>query len=501
MKRSAACPDLLGRSLLGGLLPILSLVAFGVAAADDGRPARPNLIFLLVDDLGWTDLGYSGSDLYETPHIDRLAAAGMRFTNGYAACTVCSPTRAAAMTGMYPARLHVTDFIAGHARPHARLKVPDWTMRLEHRHVTLAEALKAGGYATAQVGKWHLAPRDPEKRFVEDEDYFAVTQGFDVQVAGTCHPGTYFYPYKKNGYDARVAEGAKPGQYLTDRLTDEALAFIEKNRHRPFFLYFAYFNVHTPLGGRADYVEQYKAKVKPGMRHTNPVYAAMVQSVDDSVGRIRAKLDELGIAERTAILFTGDNGGLDREGNPTENLPLRDGKGSTYEGGVREPTIIHWPGVTQPGSASDEPVITLDYYPTLLEIAGVPGDREHNAKVDGVSLVPLLRDPGAKPGREAIYWHYPHYHRGGATPYGAVRAGDWKLIEFYEDMRVELYNLRHDLGESENLAERMPDQRDRLRRMLHAWRDRVGAQMPTPNPDCDPARDAEAPFRKPAPPH
>ena len=495
-------PQLVSRVVLrASVFAMASIVAFGVAMAGEPAPAKPNLIFLLVDDLGWTDLGYCGSDLYQTPHVDRLSAAGMRFTNGYAACTVCSPTRAAAMTGMYPARLHVTDFIPGHPRPHAKLKLPDWTMRLEHRYVTLAEALRAGGYTTAQVGKWHLAPRDPEKRFVEDEDYFAIKQGFDVQVAGTCHPGTYFYPYKKGGYDARVADGAEAGQYLTDRLTDEALAIIEQNRDRPFFLYFAYFNVHTPVEGRADYVEQYAARVKPGMRHTNPAYAAMVRSVDDSVGRILAKLDELGIAERTAIVFTGDNGGLDRDGNPTENKPLRDGKGSTYEGGVREPTIVKWPGVTRPGSASDEPVITIDYYPTLLEIAGAEGDPEHNAKVDGLSLVPLLKDPQAKLARKAVYWHYPHYHSCGATPYGAVRAGDWKLIEFYEDMRVELYNLRDDIGESKDLAERAPEKRDQLRRMLHAWRDEVGAQMPAPNPQHDPAEDAKGRFRKPAPPH
>lgn len=292
--------------------------------------ARPNLIFLLVDDLGWTDLSCQGSDLYETPNIDRLAADGMRFTNGYAACTVCSPTRAAAMTGMYPARLHVTDFISGHSRPHARLTVPDWTMRLEHRHVTLAEALKTAGYTTAQVGKWHLAPRDRVNRHLEDRDYFPIRQGFDVQVAGTCFPGTYYYPFRRSGYDTGMAAGAKPGDYLTDRLTDEALKIIEKNRDRPFFLYFSYFNVHTPVEGKPEYAQEYRRKVKPGMRHTNPGYAAMVRAVDESVGRILAKLAELGIEENTAIVFTGDNGGLDREGNPTENSPLRDGKGSTY---------------------------------------------------------------------------------------------------------------------------------------------------------------------------
>ena len=259
--------------------------------------------------------------------------------------------------------------------------------------------------------------------------------------------------------------------------------------------------MHTPVEGKPEYVEKYRPLVKPGMRHTNPAYAAMVQSVDDSVGRIVAMLDALGIAERTVIVFAGDNGGLDLDGNPTENKPLRDGKGSTYEGGVRVPTIVKWPGVTEPGSVCREPVITVDYYPTLLEIAGTGGDPTHNAGVDGVSLVPLLRNADAMLDREAVYWHYPHYHRFGATPYGAIRAGDWKLIEFYEDMHAELYNLSEDIGESENLASQMPDKTDELRRMLHDWRDRVGAQMPQENPDYEPTHQSNRPFRSPATPH
>jgi len=480
----------------------LGPVGAGAAGQSDAVDARrPNLIFLLVDDWGWTDAGCFGSDLYRTPNIDRLAAAGMRFTDGYAACTVCSPTRAAAMTGMYPARLHVTDFIPGNERPHAPLKIPDWTMRLEHRYVTLAEALKPAGYATAQVGKWHLAPRDPQQRQIEDRDYFPVRHGFDVQVAATCSPGTYFYPFAKRGYDTGLAEGSKPDDYLTDRLTDEAIKFIEANRRRPFFLYFPYFNVHTPIEGRPDYAERYRKLIQPGMRHTNPVYAAMVQSVDDSVGRLSDALDALGIAERTLIVLTGDNGGLDRDGDPTENMPLRDGKGSTYEGGVRVPTIVRWPGVTPPASVCHEPVITVDYYPTLLEIAGVEGDPRHNADVDGVSLVPLLKDPAASLARKAIFWHFPHYHNLGAAPYGAVRAGEWKLVEFYEDMRVELYNLREDVRERNDLAAKMPERAAELRRLLHQWREAVAAQMPGPNPNHDPEKDATANFRKPAAPH
>lgn len=254
-------------ALLLALAGMLCL-ALPAASADE----RPNVVFLLVDDLGWTDVGCFGSDLYRTPNINRLAARGMKFTDGYAACTVCSPTRAAAMTGMYPARVRVTDFISGHARPHARLTVPDWTKRLEHRHVTIAEALRSAGYATAQVGKWHLAPRDAVERWKEDRAYFAHAHGFDLVVAGTCHNGTYYYPFRRRGYDTQLADTSQPGDYITDRLTDEALEFIDGNRDRPFFLYFSYFNVHTPVEGKPEYVQRYRPLVKPGMRHTNPDY-------------------------------------------------------------------------------------------------------------------------------------------------------------------------------------------------------------------------------------
>ena len=465
----------------------------GTARPEGDRP--PNFIFLLVDDWGWTDAGCFGSDLYETPNIDRLAAGGTRFTDAYAACTVCSPTRAAVMTGMYPARLHVTDFIPGHAQPHARLKIPDWTMRLEHRHVTLAEALEAAGYVTAHVGKWHLAPRDTVKRFVEDRDYFPAKQGFQIEVAGTCYPGTYYYPYRKGGYDAGVAEGAKPGQYLTDRLTDEALRIIEQNRAGPFFLYFAYFNVHTPVEGRPDLVEHYKGRLKPGLRHTHPDYAAMVTAVDESVGRIMDTLDRLELAGRTVVFLTGDNGGLDRrDGWPTDNYPLREGKGSAYEGGVRVPGIVRAPGLTGPGSVCREPIISVDYYPTVLELAGIAGDAKHNANVDGTSLVPVLTDPDASLRRDAIFWHYPHYHAGGAIPHSAIRADNWRLIEFHHDMHVELYSLEDDIGEANDLAHSLPDRAATLRGKLHQWRTEVGAQMPVPNPDHRPP--SEQPPRK-----
>jgi len=463
-----------------------------VLATCSGSPAvqnrsRPNFVVFLVDDLGWTDLDVQGSDLYQTPNIDRLAAEGVRFTNAYAACTVCSPTRAALMTGMYPARTHVTDWIRGHIRPYAKLRVPDWTMKLEHRYTTIAEALKAAGYRTAHVGKWHLMPTgEPDQ-----DDYLPTRHGFDVNIGGNQwgSPPTYFHPYRRRGRTiGPLPPGGKEGDYLTDRLTDEALKILDEWRDEPFFLYFAYYAVHTPIMANDEETARFRPLVKEGMRHRNPVYAAMVAAVDRSVGRVRAKLAELGAADRTVIIFTSDNGGLDRHGtgDPTENAPLREGKGTAYEGGVRVPAIVYWPGVTPAGATSDEPVITMDYYPTILEIAGVEGDPEHNAHVDGLSLVPLLKNPQARLNRDALYWHYPHYHAQGATPYSAIRAGDWRLVEFFEDGHAELYNLADDLGETHDLAAEMPEKVKELRARLEAWRNSVGAQLPTPNPDYDP---------------
>ncbi len=462
-------------------------------AAQDAPAEKPNFIVLLADDLGWTDLGCYGSDLYETPHIDKLAADGMRFTHGYAACTVCSPTRAAIMTGMYPARTHVTDFITGGVRPKAKLRIPDWTMQLDHRHTSLAEALQAAGYRTAHVGKWHLMPRNEPEAMM---DFAPEKHGFEINVGGNewGAPGSYFHPYSNARRKVGpLPAGGKDGDYLTDRLTDEALKVLEDFGDEPFFLYFAYYAVHTPLQAKPEDIARFEPQAKENGRHRNATYAAMVAGLDRSIGRLRAKLEELGVAERTAIVFSGDNGGLDRKGpdgrmgNPTENHPLRAGKGSAYEGGVRTPTIYYRPGVTRAGSVSAEPVISADIYPTVLELAGVEGSPEHNANVDGVSLAPLLRDAAASLGREALYWHYPHYHSGGATPHSAIRAGDWRLVEFYEDDRVELYDLKNDVGEGRDLAAEMPEKADELRRKLHVWRAAVGAQAPTPNPDYDPS--------------
>jgi len=470
---------------MNGRLPILWLAVLHALAAalctieSSVALERPNVILLLADDLGWNGLRCYGSDLHETPHLDRLAAEGVRFTHAYSACTVCSPTRASILTGKSPARLRVTDWIAGFRAPFAKLRIPDWTKRLEHREVTIAEVLRDAGYRTAHVGKWHLG--GPE--------YYPERQGFDINIAGTHRgspPGGYFLPNKL------PLPRAEEGEYLTDHLTDEALRIIEDWKHRPFFLYFSYYTVHTPIQGKPELVEHYKAKVRPDGVHTNPTYAAMVHSLDQSVGRIIAKLEELGIEKRTLILFTSDNGGLtQRFGEPvgiTDNYPLRRGKGSAYEGGVRVPLIIKWPGRAEAGSVCPEPVSSIDFYRTILAATGASGDREHNRTVDGANLLPLVDGSQAELPRDALYWHYPHYHPGGDSPYGAVRAGDWKLIEFYENMNLELYHLADDPGEKKNLAESQPEKAAELRSTLHAWRDSIDAQMPTENPDYDPTR-------------
>ena len=469
---------------------VLSLCYFssGAVATTSPEPAvKPNIVLILVDDLGWTDLACYGSKLYETPNIDRLARDGIKFTQAYSACTVCSPTRAALLTGKYPARLHVTDWIPGQMPENPKLIVPDWTKYLPLEEVTIARALKAQGYATASIGKWHLG----------GEEYYPKKHGFDINIGGTDLPNTrhYFSPYEI----ATISDGPK-GEYLTDRITDEAIRFMEVNKDRPFFLYLPHFTVHLPLQAKQELIKKYQAKIKPGMGQNNAVYAAMIDSLDQSIGRIRAELKTLGIADRTIVIFASDNGG---RVPTTSNLPLRVGKGSCYEGGTRVPLVIDWPGVTKPGSVCDTPVISMDLYPTIARAAGAP-EAVANAK-DGGDLAPLLHQSGGI-SRDELFWHYPHYQHyqlGGATPYSAIRKGDFKLIEFLDDMRVELYDLREDIGEKNNLAAKMPEKVDELRKRLHAWRDEVGAQMPTRNekydpskPEHDPSKDKKAAAKK-----
>lgn len=457
-------------ALLLGLLTVLA------EAQTSARP--PNVIVILVDDWGTTDLGCYGSKLYETPNIDRLAADGARFATGYSACTVCSPTRAALLTGKYPARLHLTDWIAGHGRPFAKLKIPDWTKFLKHEEVTLAEQFKAAGYATASIGKWHLTPA----LTTGDEAYYPETHGFDVNVGGyhRGQPPSYHAPYKiptlKEGPD---------GEFLTDREAAEAVKFIEANRTKPFFIYLPHYAVHTPIQSKKEVADRYAAKLEkaPGLAQRNASYAALVESVDDAVGTIRAALKRNGLAEDTIIVMTGDNGGL----LPiTDNAPLRAGKGSAYEGGVRVPFIVTWPGKIAPKVVTETPAITVDIYPTVLELAGVS---RKESLVDGVSLAPLLTK-GVKPDRDTVFWHYPHYHPGGATPYSAIRSGDWRLVHFYEDGRDELYDLGSDVGEKVELSAKQPEVAKRLRDRLDAWLKSVDAQFPTPNPAADAGKDA-----------
>ncbi len=456
-----------------------------LAAPWAGAASKPNFVFILVDDLGWADTGCYGSTYYETPNIDRMAREGMRFTNGYAACAVCSPTRAAVMTGRYPARLGVTDWIRaswqGSSVPEDRknpsgyeggtdrkLLCPKNALWLESEETTIAEALGSAGYVSCHVGKWHLG----------FDDWYPEKQGFDYNVGGCDygHPPSYFDPYcNKKGKCIPTLESRKPGEYLTDREADEAVGFIRKHKDQPFFLYLAHYAVHTPIQGKKDVAAKYKKK-KP-THQKNPTYAAMVESVDDAVGRVLDTLDECGVAENTCIVFTSDNGGLL---GPTSNQPLRSGKGYPYEGGIREPVIMRWPGAIPAGTTCDVPVSSIDYFPTLCEFAGI--EAPAGRPIDGLSLAPLAKQSGDID-RDALFWHFPHYRSGDVRPYGIIRRGEWKLIKRYEGPSYELYNLAEDLSEETDLAERMPKLVQELDKRFTAWLGESGAKMPKANPD------------------
>ncbi len=458
----------------------LAAIAIGARAhAADKAPAKPmNVVLVLADDFGWTDLHSYGSDLYGSPNIDRLAADGVRFTQNYSACTVCSPTRAALLTGKYPARLHITDWIPGLPPENPKLIVPDFTKQLPLEEKTIADVLHAAGYATASIGKWHLG----------GPPFYPEHHGFDINIAGTDAPRPfpgYFAPYAID----TIKQGPK-GEYITDRLGVEADKFIRANADKPFFLYLPHFAVHLPVNAKKKLTAKYQAKVHDGMRHTNAAYAAMIDSMDQTVGKLRKTLDELKLADNTLFIFTSDNGGRIPT---TSNAPLRAGKGSCYEGGVRVPLIVYWPGVTKAGATCDEPVITMDLLPTILEILG--RSPAPNNVCDGVSLVPLLREGGQLADRP-LFWHYPHYQhyqKEGTTPYAAVRRGDYKLIEFFDGAPTELYNEREDISEKKNLASEQPERVKALRDELHAWQKTIGAQMPTPNPNYDPTKPEHTP--------
>ena len=492
----------------------LSLLRFGVLLTTVFLLQLPalaapklNFVFILIDDLGQRDLGCYGSKFYRTPNLDRLAAEGMRFTDAYAACPVCSPTRASILTGKYPARLHLTDWLPGRGDlPAQRLARPVINQQLPLSEITLAKRLKAAGYRTAHVGKWHLG----------GEGYGPQQHGFDVNIAGdvTGTPLSYFAPFKGKSKDGKERympglEQASDGEYLTDRLTTEAEKIIESSKDQPFFLYLAHYAVHTPLKAKADVVAKYPHAENKGGQQTNAIYAAMIESVDDSVGRLLKKLADLKIADRTVVFFTSDNGGLaTREGPSTPstiNSPLREGKGYLYEGGIRVPLIVRGPGI-QPGSTATNVMSSVDYFPTMLELAGIKAVEGRESRVegkastsaaldsrpstldliDGVSLVPVLN--GGTNAPRPLFWHYPHYSNQGGKPGGVIREGDYKLIEFYETGRVELFDLKS--GENRNLAED-PAHAARVKAMvakLDTWRIQTGAQMMQPNPAYHPSQ-------------
>jgi len=445
------------------LLVVVACAAF-CRRADAEPPAtdRPNVVFMLFDDMSWSDPVCYGNRFYETPNMDRLARQGMRFTDAYAACPVCSPTRASIMSGKYPATLNLTDWLPGMHPRNRRLIGPEFIRQLPLAEITIAEALKGAGYVTGSVGKWHLG----------GTGFLPEDQGFAVNVAGTAAgspAGGYYLPNKMN------LPGAKQGEYLTDRLSIEGCNFIKKNRDESFFLYLSHHSVHTPIQGKRELVEKYGKKFAAIEVKKNAAYAAMVQSADESVGRVLDTLDELGIADRTVVFFMSDNGGLS---GVTSNAPLREGKGHVYEGGIREPMIVRWPAVVEAGSTCSVPVSSVDFYPSILEICGVTGDARQ--KLDGESIVPLLKQTGDLR-REAIFWHYPHYSPQRGVPAAAVRQGDYKLMELYEDGHLELYNLAEDIGEQNNLAEKMPEKTAQLHKLLVDWRKRVDARMPKKN--------------------
>jgi arylsulfatase A len=444
---------------------LLLLTAACLRAAD--RPL--NYIVMLVDDMGATDLGCTGSTFYQTPHIDQLARDGMKFTRAYSACTVCSPTRAALLTGQSPARLHITDWITGHDRPRAKLLPPAWVKEFPAAAQTLPELLKPRGYAAGTFGKWHLGNESP------------LAHGFEINAGGyhRGQPATWFSPYK----NPALADGPE-GEFLTERLTAEVEKFITAKKEQPFLVYYPHYAVHTPLGGKKDVIAKYQKLAKPDAPQRHATYASMVESVDDSVGRLRAKLRELKIEDRTVFIFTSDNGGLlDGKNPPTANLGMRAGKGSAYEGGVRVPLIIHWPGLTKPGSTSDTPVITMDLPVTLAAAAGTAT----TAPRDGTDLRPLLS--GSPLPARPLYWHYPHYHPGGATPYSAVLHDGWRLLRFYETGKSELYHLTDDPEEKKDLVAAQPEKTKALLALLDTHLQESGAQMPVPNPAWNAAND------------
>ncbi len=514
----------------------LSVIALSMFQCRQKNDKPVNVVFFLVDDLGWTDVGCYGSSFYETPNIDRLANEGIRFTDAYSVCHVCSPARASILTGKYPARINMTDWLPGRKDyPFQQYKNVEVNQQLPFEEITLAEALKSRGYATGIIGKWHLG-EDPSG---------PLAHGFDFHVPEGWNKGwplSYYAPFRLSGFEGEEDE------YLTDRLTTEALKFIDTNRDKPFFLYLSHYAVHDPIEGRPDLVGKYDKKLalqQPGLtppyilegnpdadsritpderstllnekgyegysalpggtvkikqRQDNTHFAAMVESVDESLGRVVSRLEELGLAENTIIIFTSDNGGMAAAnfGNParkidpdkldkafsTSNLPLRGAKGWLYEGGIRVPAIVKWSGIKSPGTSCRVPIVNTDFYPSILEMTGAALQPVQHP--DGKSFVPLLRGKN-EIDREAIYWHFPHYsNHGMQSPGGAIRHGNYKLIEYYENNTVQLFDLEKDLEERQDISGENPEKVNDLRQMLHKWRKDVAARMMQANPDYIP---------------
>ncbi len=471
--------------LVPARLPVVLLVSCTLAAAWGDEKDQPlNFVVILVDDLGYMDIGANNPDcFYDTPNVDRLAASGMRFTDGYAANPVCSPTRYSLMTGKYPSRVDATNYFSGRRSGRFQPALLNDKMPLEE--ITLAELLKQQGYATFFAGKWHLGP---------SEDYFPQNRGFDVNIGGHKIGGPYtgkryFAPFE----NPQMEEESPAGEHLPARLSRDTASFIQDHKDEPFLAYLAFYSVHTPLMGRPDLVDKYEQRAKDVLGEEfadeeqvfpngkprkvrilqkHAVYAAMVEAMDAAVGTVLDAIEDAGVADRTVVFFTSDNGGLSTsEGSPTSNLPLRGGKGWVYEGGIREPWIIRYPAVTQPGSVSNEMMCSIDLFPTIATAAGV--QLEH--QVDGVDLLPALQ--GSSLERDALYWHYPHYSNQGGIPGGAIRIGDFKLFERYEDGRVHLYDLAKDIGERNDLASKMPERVRDMRTKLHQWYQEVDAKF------------------------
>jgi arylsulfatase A-like enzyme len=469
------------------VLTIILLSVLGCNLIAATNTSRLNVVFILADDLGYMDIGANNpKSFYETPNIDGLAAKGMRFTTGYAACPVCSPTRASIMTGKYPVRTGITDYI-GQNRPGKLLPAPN-QKHLALEEVTIAETLRDAGYTNFFAGKWHLG----------NVEYSPNAQGFGPNLVGI---NQFFYPPS----DLPLPDKTNDGK-TTDRIADEAVKFIDANKDRPFFAYLPFLAVHIPITAKPELVEKYerkranappeafgtegKSKVRLVQNHA--AYAAMLEQMDSAIGRVLAALEKNGLTERTIVIFTSDNGGLaTAEGSPTSNLPLRGGKGWLYEGGVRVPLIVRLPGLTKAGATCDNAIVSTDYYPTLLQLLGLPAmPKQH---LDGVSFAPLLKGEHAE--RGPIFWHYPHYGNQGGAPGSAIRDGDWKLIEWFETEKIELFNLRDDPSEAHDVAAANPETVKKLQAKLIAWRKEVKAIMPTRNPDY--SETATNPPRKP----